>query len=79
MRSAMMPRRFPRAGGYTLLEVLVALIVFSIGLLGLAAMLGYAVKGNHKAYYHSQALNVAHDLALLGLGRRVRSLERNHA
>ena len=26
-----------------------------------------------------QALNVGHDLALLGLGRRVRSLERNHA
>lgn len=48
-----------RPCGYTLLEVLIALVVFSIGLLGLAAMLVSAVKGNHKAYYHSQAVNVA--------------------
>lgn len=48
-----------RPRGYTLLEVLIALVVFSVGLLGLAAMLVSAVKGNHKAYYHSQAVNVA--------------------
>lgn len=48
-----------RQGGYTLLEVLIALLVFSVGLLGLGAMLVSAVKGNHKAYYHSQAVNVA--------------------
>ena len=63
MRPATTSRRFPRARGYTLLEVLVALIVFSIGLLGLAAMLVSAVKGNHKAYYHSQAVNVAQAMA----------------
>jgi type IV pilus assembly protein PilV len=45
--------------GYTLLEVLIALLVFSIGLLGLAAMLVSAVKGNHQAYHHSQAVYVA--------------------
>jgi len=52
-----------RESGYTLLEVLIALLVFSIGLLGLAAMLVSAVKGNHKAYYHSQAVNVAQAVA----------------
>jgi type IV pilus assembly protein PilV len=59
----MNPRRIRRADGYTLLEVLIALIVFSVGLLGLAAMLVSAVKGNHKAYYHSQAVNVAQTMA----------------
>ena len=49
--------------GYTLLEVLIALLVFSIGLLGLAAMLVSAVKGNHQAYHHSQAIYVAEAIA----------------
>lgn len=48
-----------RARGYTLLEVLIALLVFSIGLLGLAAMLVSAVKGNHQAYHRSQAVFIA--------------------
>lgn len=56
------PRRSLQSG-YTLLEVLIALLIFSIGLLGLAAMLVSAVKGNHKAYYHSQAVNVAQAVA----------------
>lgn len=49
--------------GYTLLEVLIALLVFSVGLLGLAAMLVSAVKGNHQAYHHSQAVYVAEAMA----------------
>lgn len=56
-----MPRR--KQSGYTLLEVLIALLVFSIGLLGLAAMLVSAVKGNHQAYHHSQAVYVAEAMA----------------
>jgi type IV pilus assembly protein PilV len=52
-----------RHGGYTLLEVLVALLVFSIGLLGLGALLVSAVKGNHQAYHHSQAVYVAEAMA----------------
>ncbi|MDZ3823251.1 MAG: type IV pilus modification protein PilV [Pseudoxanthomonas sp.] len=52
-----------RQQGYSLLEVLIALLVFSIGLLGLAAMLVSAVKGNHQAYHHSQAVYVAEAMA----------------
>lgn len=52
-----------RQTGYTLLEVLIALIVFSIGLLGLGALLVSAVKGNHQAYHHSQAVYVAEAMA----------------
>jgi type IV pilus assembly protein PilV len=46
-------------GGYTLLEVLIALLVFSLGLLGMAAMMVSAVRGNHQAFHHSQATYVA--------------------
>jgi type IV pilus assembly protein PilV len=49
--------------GYSLLEVLIALLVFSIGLLGLAAMMVSAVRGNHQAYHHSQAVYVANSMA----------------
>lgn len=52
-----------RQAGYTLLEVLIALLVFSIGLLGLAAMLVSAVRGNHQAYYRTQAVYTASAMA----------------
>ncbi|MCK9489585.1 MAG: type IV pilus modification protein PilV [Xanthomonadales bacterium] len=52
-----------RLQGYTLLEVLIALLVFSIGLLGLAAMLVSAVRGNHQAYYRTQAVYTAQTIS----------------
>lgn len=54
---------FRRAQGLSLIEVLIALIVFSVGLLGVAAMLVSAVRGNHQAYHHSQAVYVANSMA----------------
>lgn len=45
--------------GFTLVEVLIAVIVFSIGLLGLAAGLVSSLRSNHEAYYRSQATYVA--------------------
>ncbi|MFB9066623.1 type IV pilus modification protein PilV [Pseudofulvimonas gallinarii] len=52
-----------RSRGFSLLEVLIALVVFSVGLLGLAAMMVSAVRGNHQAYHHSQAVYVATAMA----------------
>ncbi len=49
--------------GTTLLEVLIALIVLSIGLLGLALLQVTSVQSNHSAYYRSQVTIFAHDLA----------------
>ena len=49
--------------GTTLIEVLIALIVLSIGLLGLALLQVTSVQSNHSAYYRSQATVLAHDLA----------------
>lgn len=51
-----------RERGATLIEVLVALLVLSIGLLGLAGLQMAAIKSNHSAYYRSQATVLAYDI-----------------
>lgn len=48
--------------GFTLIEVLVALIVLSVGLLGLAALQQNAVRFNHGAELASQATSLAYDI-----------------
>jgi type IV pilus assembly protein PilV len=49
--------------GFSLLEVLVALTIFSIGLIGLAGLLIVSVKTNHSAYLRSQASFMAQGMA----------------
>lgn len=58
-----MERKSTFCRGYSLLEVLIALLVFSIGLLGVAGMMVSAVKGNHQSYYRSQATYIADTIA----------------
>lgn len=50
-----------RMGGFTLLEVLVAMLVLSIGLLGLAGLMAASLKNSHSAYYRTQATWMAYD------------------
>jgi type IV pilus assembly protein PilV len=52
-----------RSGGFTLLEVLVALLVLSIGLLGLASLQATTSRFNYGAYLRSQATSLAYDMA----------------
>lgn len=49
--------------GFTLVEVLVALLILSIGLLGLAGLQAGGLRSNHSAYLRSQAVMLAHDMA----------------
>ncbi|WP_439859698.1 type IV pilus modification protein PilV [Pseudomonas sp. MBLB4136] len=49
--------------GATLIEVLIAIVVLSIGLLGLAGLQLTSMQSNHSAYYRSQATLLAYDLA----------------
>ena len=49
--------------GFTLLEVLVAVLIFSLGLLGLAGLLAVSVKTNHAAYLRTQATFLAEGMA----------------
>lgn len=50
------------ARGFSLIEVMLALLVTSIGLLGLAALQTVSLKQNHDAYLRSQAVFLAHDM-----------------
>lgn len=51
-----------RHAGFTLLEVLIALLVLSIGLLGLAALQTVGLKFNHQSYQRTQAVFQAYDM-----------------
>ncbi len=48
--------------GFTLVEVLVATVVLSLGLLGLAGMQTASMRYNQDAYLRSQAVAVANDI-----------------
>lgn len=49
--------------GFTLIEVLVAVIILAIGLLGLAGIQTVGLKNNQSAYMRSQATQLAYDIA----------------
>lgn len=51
-----------RQQGFTLLEVMIALVIFSIGLLGLAGLQAEALRYNNGAYQRSQATFLVNDI-----------------
>jgi len=51
-----------RDTGFSLMEVLVALLVLAIGLLGLAALQAQGLRFNQDAYIRSQATSLAYDI-----------------
>lgn len=51
-----------RQRGFTLTEILVAVVVLSIGLLGLASLQANSLKFNHSAYLRSQATHLAYSI-----------------
>ncbi|HEY0229831.1 MAG TPA: type IV pilus modification protein PilV [Dokdonella sp.] len=48
-----------RANGFTLLEVLIAVLIFSFGMLGLAVLQAQSIKVNQSANFRSQATALA--------------------
>lgn len=52
-----------KSRGVTLIEVLVAVLVLSIGLLGLAALQGFSLQAGQSAYHRTQATNLAYEIA----------------
>ena len=46
--------------GFSLMEVLVAMVVLSVGLLGLAALQTQGMRYNNEAYFRTQANNAAY-------------------
>lgn len=51
-----------RARGFSLIEVLVTVLVVSIGLLGLAALQGFSLNAGQGAYFRTQANNLAYEV-----------------
>jgi type IV pilus assembly protein PilV len=49
--------------GFTLIEVLVAMVVLTVGLLGLAGLQATSLKNSQNAYYRSVATQLAYDMA----------------
>jgi len=49
--------------GFTLIEVLIAMLVLAVGLLGLAGLQATSLKNNQSAYNRSQATQLAYDMA----------------
>ena len=55
------PRR--RAAGLTLIEAMVALLVLSVGVIGVAVLHGQSLAASRSAIFRSQAISLASDMA----------------
>lgn len=51
-----------RAGGFSMIELLIALLVLSIGLLGMAALMATSMRNAQSANYRTQAVNLAYEI-----------------
>lgn len=64
MKTPVSNRRRPPSGflrrGFSLLEVLIAILIFSVGMLGLAALQGFSVKSNQSSNFRTQATALAY-------------------
>lgn len=52
-----------RQRGVSLIEVLIAVLIFSIGLIGLAGLMGVSTRSNHMAYLRTQVTFLANNMA----------------
>lgn len=57
-----LPRTTSSARGFTLVEVLVSLVILSIGLLGIAKLMLFSSHSNDSAYLRSQATDLAYEM-----------------
>ncbi|MCX7563983.1 type IV pilus modification protein PilV [Xanthomonadaceae bacterium XH05] len=53
---------FRTMGGFSMVELLVAIVILSIGLLGMAALQAATLRNNQSANYRTQASNLAYEL-----------------
>ena len=62
MRKVFYKYSYRQIHGFTLLEVLIALVVLSIGLLGLMTLQTNSLKFNHASKLHDEATTLAYDI-----------------
>jgi type IV pilus assembly protein PilV len=51
-----------RAAGFSIIEVLISIVILSVGLLGTAGLVTASLKGGNTSYYRSQATVLADDI-----------------
>lgn len=56
------PSERTRSTGFSLIEVLIALVILSVGTLGIAAMMAVSVKSKNSAYSRAQANDLAYTI-----------------
>lgn len=59
--SMLAPHSVRQQTGATMIEVMIAVLVLSIGLLGTASLLGVSIRNTQSANYRSQAANLAYE------------------
>jgi type IV pilus assembly protein PilV len=52
----------PKPNGFSMIEMLIALLIIAVGLLGMAGLQAYSLKNNTSAYFRSQATILAYQL-----------------
>ncbi|MCP5243406.1 MAG: type IV pilus modification protein PilV [Burkholderiales bacterium] len=52
-----------KSGGFSMLEVLITVLVLSLGLLGMAGLITTGMKSNSTAHFRSIAIHQTHDIA----------------
>jgi type IV pilus assembly protein PilV len=63
MRNHKISQSRRRDNGFTLIEVMVAVVIFSIGLLGVAGLQTSGLKTTHQSYQRTVAITAARDMA----------------
>ena len=59
----MRPTRSSLQSGFSLIEAMVALVVVSVGMIGIAGLYGQGLSAGRTALYRTQAVNLAADMA----------------
>src|SRR5579863_5743578 len=70
--------RHKTIAGFSLIEVLIALVILSIGLLGIAAMVSESLKSKESSYYRTQALDLASEIVDRMRANRVGALANDY-
>lgn len=62
-KTSLTGKAFARSSGFTLIEVLIALIVMSIGMLGIAGLYVHSMQAGRTSLLHHNAVTLAGDVA----------------
>ena len=60
---SIIPEQTNKSSGFTLLEVMIAMVIFAVGMLGLAGIQALALQNNNTAYMRTIAMQQSYNMA----------------